>query len=206
MKTRRGFTLIELLVVVAVIGILVGILLPVLSKVRRNARESATRAFMKSIETACSAYEFDWGFYPPDGYAPTVTAGGKTYKGSNSLYYHLCTPFRILPNVAKGEVLANKDAGAYLDVPEKHQKLAPGGQIDITDVWNQPLNYDNIRDPQTAANGFDDVGAPGEIRTDSNKVKNPGNNGRNKQGFDIWSLGEPNSNRPLGNFRCKWEE
>jgi len=208
--------MIELLVVVAIIAILVGILLPVLGTVRRNAKEAATRAFMKSIETACAAYEFDWGFYPPDGLNPSVTgrkAGGGTIAGlnsSSSLYYHLCSPFRILPTAAKGEVNANKDVGAYLDVPEKHRLDKGGGKFEICDVWRNPLSFDNIRDPQTSATGFDSVPST-EIRDQTTLMNNPGTVGRNVQSFDIWSLGDgatgaaATSTRPLANFKCKWE-
>jgi prepilin-type N-terminal cleavage/methylation domain-containing protein len=222
MKTpsvRRGFTLIELLVVIAIIAILVGILLPVLATVRRTAKESATRAFMKSIETACAAYEFDWGFYPPDGMNPVVVAkkpAAGTYNAQNSqtLYYFLCAPFRILPNATKNEVAANKDVGPYLDVPDKHQKvIATGGPVEIVDVWKHPLQYDNIRDPaplNNNPNGFDDHGTS-EIRTSATLINNSGAVGRNVQGLDLWSMGDGGDGtttqctRPLANFKCKWE-
>jgi prepilin-type N-terminal cleavage/methylation domain-containing protein len=203
---RAGFTLIELLVVIAIIGVLVALLLPVLSKVRRQARETTTRAFMKSIETACSAYEFDFGFYPPDGYSPAVTWSGKTYTGASSLFYHLSTAFRVLEVAAKGEVHASKDAGIYLDVPAKHQKAAAaGGGTDIVDVWGVPFYYDNIRDPQTVASGYNNVGAK-EIREDATLVVTPGAVGQNKQGYDIFSGGEPTAGRPLANFKCVWDK
>jgi prepilin-type N-terminal cleavage/methylation domain-containing protein len=212
-STFRAFTLIELLVVIAIIAILMAILLPVLGNFRRNAKESATRALIKSLETACAAYEFDWGFFPPDGHAPPAVAtqpSGAKYnvRNSASLFYHLTTPFRVMPNAAKDEVPCTKDSGGYLDVPAKHQRPGSGG-TEIVDVWMRPLQYDNIRDPQTSSSGFDNVGA-GEIRT-SPLVANPGNAGRNKQGFDLFSLGDggdgtpANAKRPVANFKCAWE-
>jgi prepilin-type N-terminal cleavage/methylation domain-containing protein len=207
---REGFTLIELLVVIAIIGILVGILLPVLANVRKRARESTTRAFIANIETACAAYEFDWGFYPPD----TATVGGNTYKSSSSLFYHLVTPFRILPNVGKGEVLANKDSGGHLDVPPKHQKKV-GNVTWIIDLWGQPLQYDNIRD-DTVGTGYNVQGddSPGfttnRTADDPRSYDAPAGEARNKQKFDLFSFGEPASTpanrRPLANFKCLWGE
>lgn len=220
MKPARGFTMIELLTVIAVIGILMALLLPVLANVRRNAKETATRSLIKSIETAIAAYEFDWGVYPPDGLAGAATAykpGGGTYavSNSNSLYYFLTTPFRISPNAAKGEVWASKDVGPYLDVPVRNQKLN-GNAIDIIDVWGRPLQYDNIRDPQTSASGYDTVPTTvnsTEIRANATLVtpdpQHPGNLAHNLQGVDIFSMGEgsgTNCTRPIANFRCVWEQ
>ena len=216
----RGFTLIELLTVIAIIGILMALLLPVLSTVRRNAKETATRALIKSIETAIAAYEFDWGVFPPDGLSAAVTAydsGGATYSVSNSnaLYYFLTTPFRISPTAAKGEVWASKDVGPYLDVPVRNQKMN-GKAVDIIDVWGRPLQYDNIRDPQPSATGYDAVPMTGnsmEIRGTPALVvpdpQHPGTTAHNLQGVDIFSMGDGsglNCTRPIANFKCVWEQ
>lgn len=219
-RAQRGFTMIELLTVIAIIGILMALLLPVLANVRRNAKETATRSLIKSIETAIAAYEFDWGVYPPDGQAGAITAyrpGGGTYsvQNSSSLFYFLTTPFRISPNAAKGEVWGSKDVGPYLDVPVRNQKLN-GTATDIIDVWGRPLQYDNIRDPQTSASGYDTMPTTAnstEIRANATLVKpdplHPGNLGHNLQGVDIYSMGEgsgTNCTRPIANFRCVWEQ
>lgn len=202
-KAGRGFTLIELLVVIAVIAILAGLLLPVLGVVRRNARESTVRAFIKSIETACAAYEFDYGFYPPDGTDTVLTIKNPNMSitSTESLIYHLTSPFRIIgttgtpltaaapgPN-AKGERWASKDTGPYMDIPENHRKdLDANGYSEVTDLWGRDLQYDNIRD------GTLSTGLPGDPR---------GGAGKNLQGFDMWSQGEPTSGtpRPIANFK-----
>lgn len=203
-ESRPGFTLIELLVVIAIIGVLVGMLIPVLGIIRRNARESTTRAFIKSIETACSGYEFDFGLYPPDGFdaLKKVTVGGVDLVSSECLVYFFTTPFRILPNVARGEKLASKDAGPYLDIPErhrKHTKYAAG--FEIIDLWQRTIEYDNARDDLSTATGFNNCGA-----NDPRGALGPP---KNQQGFDIFSLGEPSvtpaNYRPLANFKCAWE-
>jgi prepilin-type N-terminal cleavage/methylation domain-containing protein len=209
---RRGFTMLELIMVVAIIAILVALLMPVLGSVQRRAKETATRTFIKSIETAIAAYEFDWGLYPPDGLAAPITAfkagnpPGGTYTVSNSsaLYYYLTSPFRVLPNGVKGEVWATKDAGPYLQVPEQNQQTAGGGPaINIADVYGRPFQYDNIRDPQPSVNGYDAV--PLEIRNTATFFANPGANGRNLQSFDLFSAGPGTGTqitKPIGNFKC----
>jgi prepilin-type N-terminal cleavage/methylation domain-containing protein len=229
-RLSRGFTLIELLVVIAIIGILVALLLPVLANVRRNAKEAATRALIKSLETAIAAYEFDWGQFPPDGYAsipgpPVVPVKGYDSAGtsfnirsSSALFYYLSSPFRVTPNAAKGEIWGSKDCGPYLDVPVPNQKISavdPKG-IDIIDVFGRPLQYDNIRDPQASASGFDATPATAnskEIRNDATLVtpnpQHPGNPACNLQGVDIFSLGTGGGTictRPVANFRCIWEQ
>lgn len=64
--TRRAFTLVELLVVIAIIGILATILLPVVHRVRCAAKEGASRALIRTLETAITTYKKDWGEYPTD--------------------------------------------------------------------------------------------------------------------------------------------
>jgi len=200
---QAGFTLIELLVVVSIIAILAALLLPVLTTVRRNARESTTRSFLKTIETACAAYEFDFGFYPPD---PDKAGRAGVNKSSESLTFHLSTPFRIIgtgaapltpvapgPN-AKGERWATKDAGPYMELPEMNKEDVDADSIpEVVDIWKQEIEFDNIRDDPDV-DPFD-VRNPHDPRTDSKA--------RNLQGMDIFSRGEKGSTpkRPIANFK-----
>lgn len=210
-QNQRGFTMIELIMVVAIIAILVALLVPVLGAVQRRAKETATRTFIKSMETAIAAYEFDWGFYPPDGLAGAITAfkpgnppaGTYAVQNSSALYYYLTTPFRVLPNALKGEVWATKDVGPYLQVPEQNQQTVAAPATNIIDIYGRPFQYDNIRDPQLSASGYDAV--PLEIRTTATFVTTPGATGRNLQMFDLFSAGPglgPVITKPIGNFKC----
>src|SRR5207302_4437151 len=127
-----------------------------------TAKENAIRGQIKSLDTAIVAYELDFGVMPPDGLNVAATAykpGGATYPHYTLpiLFYYLTTPFRVTPNAAKGEVWASKDVGPYLDVPVRNQVPNGAKNIDIVDVWGRPLQYDNIRDPQPSASGYDAV-------------------------------------------------
>lgn len=205
-SSSHGFTMIEMLVVVAIICLLAALLLPVFTSARRQAKETTGRGFMKSIETACAAYEFDWGFYPPD----KATIAGRDYVSSEALYYYLTTPFRLLnPNIAKGEIQATKDGGPYLDVPEKHRRdLNGNGQLEVIDSWDRPLEYDNIRDDPIGTpvgSGYNAYTAPSPFLDADPR----GGAAKNLQGFDLYSFGAPTKTstkrRPLGNFKCSWE-
>ena len=192
-RVTDGFTMIELLAVISIIALLAALLFPAFGAIRRNAKETTTRTFLKSIETALAAYEFDWGFYPPD----KSTVAGKTYESSEALNYYLTTAFRLQPNAAKGEIAAVKDSGPYIDIPERHRSDSDGdGNIEIIDLWNSPVEYDNIRDDTTTPSGFN-VRNPDDPRTDGKP--------RNLQGYDLFSRGVTGSSRQIANFKVGWE-
>lgn len=214
-QRARGFTLTELLTVIAVLAILMSLLLPVISQVGIHAKQSTTRSQILSLRVALDAYELEWGVFPPDGLIAPVTAlkaGGGTYTVSNStaLYYFLSTPFRISPNPAKGEVWATKDYGPYLDANAKNTRYTGTG-TEILDVWNRPLQYNNVSDAGFVA--VPTTATTREIRNDPTLVSpdptHPTNPARNLQNFDLFSMGQGTGSQctqPIGNFKSKWEE
>lgn len=78
-KKSAGMTLTELLVVIGIIGILASILLPATKSVRVKATESACKAEIRDIESACRSFHEDFGFYPPD----TFGTSANTYTNSS---------------------------------------------------------------------------------------------------------------------------
>lgn len=76
-RKRRGFTLIELLVVIAIIATLAGIGVPmIINQQKKGARTEAT-ANAKQIGLALFAFDQDYGSYPSDATAATITTNGE---------------------------------------------------------------------------------------------------------------------------------
>ena len=188
-KARRaGFSLLELLIVIAIILMLMSLSLTVFNEYKTIGRKTTTKAFLGTIRTALTAYEFDFGKYPPDA----VVLGGQTCRGGALLVYHLTTAFRTLPNAARKQVWAAKDAGPYLDVPADYLKdLNHDGLPLLVDAWGQPIQYDNIRD-DLVGNGFTFCG-PDDPRSDGRP--------HNFESFDLFSPGVPGRNEPIANFQ-----
>ena len=153
---------------------------------RSKPRPIATRALLKSLETACAAYEFEWHAFPPD-----QSPSGK--KSSAALLYYLTTTFRKTPTKA-GEVWSTMDAGPYLDLNARFLKVDATGTPIIVDIWGQPIEYDNIREDNSTPDGFTSCG-PDDIRTDGKP--------RNVKSFDLFSRGLPGANAPITNFEDK---
>jgi general secretion pathway protein G len=81
---RAAFTLLEVLIVVAIIVVLAGVSSIYVFRYLEDAKEGAAKAGMKTIETACKAYEIKIGqlpnslqdlLQPPDGGKPYLENG-----------------------------------------------------------------------------------------------------------------------------------
>ena len=63
-KNRKGFTLVELLVVIAIIGILAAIAIPRFTDATASARGAKIVADLRTIDSAVSLYNAQYGVYP----------------------------------------------------------------------------------------------------------------------------------------------
>jgi hypothetical protein len=175
------FRLCTALVAVLVAGVLLGLAVKFWPK-PRHPRQRAVQAQIQNIKTACEAYEIEWDQYPPD-----VGPHGET--SSAALYYYLTKAFAKSPKA--GELWATQNCGPYIQLQKSQIGKDCIGFPIIVDLWNRPIEYDNIRDDKSTPDGFTMRG-PDDIRTDAKP--------RNKVAFDLFSRGDPARNEPIANF------
>jgi len=129
-----GLTLIELLIVIAVIAFLAGALGIGLNKMRGRARDAQIRQLLQKIDTACESYKLFFRDYP------SLPVAG--YTDNEALYYYLCTPFRVTPDVSRGEKLSSVNAGPFLtEVNSNERKDFGSGNTSFCDPWNEPVIF-----------------------------------------------------------------
>ena len=63
-KSRKGFTLVELLVVIAIIGVLAALAIPRFTDATASARGAKVVADLRTIDSALSLYNTQYGSYP----------------------------------------------------------------------------------------------------------------------------------------------
>lgn len=63
-KSRKGFTLVELLVVIAIIGILAALAVPRFTDASASAKGAKILADLRTIDSAVSLYQAQYGAYP----------------------------------------------------------------------------------------------------------------------------------------------
>ncbi len=66
LRKERGFTLIELMIVILIVGILVGIAVPVFVSARASASRRVCQANIRTLKSACGAFNVSTGTYPSD--------------------------------------------------------------------------------------------------------------------------------------------
>lgn len=83
-RNKKGFTLVELVVVIAILGILAALAIPRLTGASANAKEKADLANIRTIESAISIYQADYGIttYPD----MTQLMAGEKYLKNNPVY------------------------------------------------------------------------------------------------------------------------
>ncbi|MCK4752849.1 MAG: type II secretion system protein [Planctomycetes bacterium] len=64
-RKKYGFTIVELLTVITIIALLVAVLVPSLAMVRRVAKETQQECQLTAIDLALTAFQTDYGDYPP---------------------------------------------------------------------------------------------------------------------------------------------
>ncbi len=114
MKKSR-FTMIELIVVMAIIVMLAGIVMVGAIYARRNARTKRIIAQLSMIRLALTEYESEYGFYPQQPVAGTL---------SKSMVVSLVNPNGV----------------GYVDLNEEAFSESATGTV-ITDAFNHPFYY-----------------------------------------------------------------
>ena len=161
----HAFTLMELLVVMGIIAALVGLLLPAVMKAGGVAKTAQTAALIRSIGTACEAYQVVYGFYPPESLASN-DSNDSGYALINtpaeSLNFFLAKKFVYKadePNfseahaskthtVTKATVFSTKSAGPFLQVNDTQARDFDGDGIPgLIDPWGQPILYNTLGGP-----------------------------------------------------------
>jgi type II secretory pathway pseudopilin PulG len=186
-----------MLVVIGIIAILAAILMPALSSARKQVREGATRAEIKNLEVAMTAYYQDWGEYPPD-----MRESGDS--SAESLVYHLGNTFRV--SAGTGEIDASQNGGPYFDFDPK--RLEEGRYVDHLGEADRTVCYYQFDNNE--ADGGDDSNWHTSFDNDDTSDGGHGHGGWNvsnvhPSGIDIWSAGEDGKDFVYRNNTNDWD-
>jgi len=188
MNAKRGirfvlhpsaFTLIEMLTVIAIIGILAGILLPTLHMVKKKARITQAASDISALAQALTAYNADFGAFPPDSQDCFEDPSGTVY----TAFEDLDNPNEIVvwfltreyvrsggagePKISETEwTVGPKDSlkinaritapgSPYLDVPNKARSDYDQDDFyEFVDPWGRPYMYRAYLSPAQAINNI----------------------------------------------------
>jgi prepilin-type N-terminal cleavage/methylation domain-containing protein len=142
----RGFTLVEILVVVGILALLAALIFPAVSFAQRRSREKAAAARIEQLKLALSAYEADFGDYPPTSLAAPGLATNGTNEGIEALVRCLTTRRERGPYATfEDKELANTDEDSLLRDP-CDSTIASKELFELVDPWGNPYIYYHNRD------------------------------------------------------------
>jgi prepilin-type N-terminal cleavage/methylation domain-containing protein len=226
---RTAFTLIELLVVIAIIGVLMAMTTAAVQRVRVAGKRANAIGDINQLDTACTKFKQDFGFYPPTRFQPNTAAGlqvmrdmfprwngtnphgNVTLDGIESLVFFLGGPTGTgWASDAPVAPTGTAKKGPYFDFPEnKLSGTSPKRQF--LDPWGSAYGYVG----SDRAGRYQATGAPFTPFTSGGKDVNQGRiqivcAGPNKQfgsggvwspGTGVYGQGQPGAD-DLANFNA----
>jgi len=180
-RPSRAFTLVEMLTVIAIIAILAGILLPVIQIVRHKARIATAQSDIKNLEQALTAYNFDFGAFPPDSAASLGPPFPSGLSPNELMVWFLTRTYSTDASTAagvpgdglppwdppiSGTVFARISGGPYFDVKTAQRRdYNENGYYEFVDPWGRPYMYRAYADPWPAAHKIDYIRSAGGLTT-----------------------------------------
>lgn len=142
-----GFTLIELLIVISILGVLAAVLLPNILGTQEIANAKATEGTMITLQTGCTAFSNEHGYFPPDDLRHPEGASKQPWKADNGINTGIESLVCFLSLQKRGgldltalssDLLTNTDKDDHgVEQPLLHQR----GRLEVADSWRTPLAY-----------------------------------------------------------------
>lgn len=133
---RSGFTLVEMLIVIIIILLLMALLGLFVASVKEKAQYARCRAFIDTLNSACSNYKVDFGNYPLDD------------KGDLSLHYYLGIERRIITQHVESGPSPTAKRPPLVDFSLEQLKYSGSGPVDpatqaypLQDPWEYTIRY-----------------------------------------------------------------
>lgn len=143
----NGFTLIELLIVISILGVLAAVLLPNILGTQELANEKSTEGTMITLQTGCTTFSNEHGYFPPDDLRHPEGATKQPWKVDNGINTGVESLVCFLSLQKRGgtdltglsqDLLTNTDKDDHgVEQPLLHQR----GRLEVADAWRTPLAY-----------------------------------------------------------------